>query len=92
MALAGVVSEYLRYGRAEGGLGDVRALDALMRALRFTQAKADGEVRWALLNAAELLRRHADTQVGGRGGEGDGRGPGFVGARGAGKLKPAPPQ
>lgn len=34
VALAGVLSEYLSYGRAEGGLGDVQSLDALMRALQ----------------------------------------------------------
>ncbi|KAG2430326.1 hypothetical protein HYH02_013803 [Chlamydomonas schloesseri] len=59
VALAGVVTEYLQYGVAEGGLGDVRQLDAMFRALGFTQKKADAEVRWAVLNTAELLRRHA---------------------------------
>lgn len=59
VALAGVVTEYLRFGQAEGGLGDVAQLDGLLRALQFTQKKADAEVRWAVLNVAELLRRHA---------------------------------
>lgn len=62
VALAGVVSEYIRFGQAEGGLGDVRQLDALFSALQFTQKKADGEVRWAVLNVASLLRRHAALQ------------------------------
>ncbi len=34
MALAGVVTEYLRFDVAEGGLGDVQQLDAMFRALR----------------------------------------------------------
>ncbi|WIA23341.1 hypothetical protein OEZ85_000105 [Tetradesmus obliquus] len=60
VALAGVVTEYLRFGQAEGGVGDVAQLDQLLRALQFTQKKADGQVRWAVLNVAALLRRHAD--------------------------------
>ncbi|KAG2496576.1 hypothetical protein HYH03_005398 [Edaphochlamys debaryana] len=59
VALAGVLTEYLRFGRAEGGLGDVLQLDTMFRALQFSQKKADGEVRWAVLNCAALLRRHA---------------------------------
>lgn len=43
---------------AEGGLGDIQQLDALLRALAFSQAKADSTVRYALLTAATLLRRH----------------------------------
>lgn len=34
VALAGVVTEYLRFGQAEGGLGDVLQLDAMFRALQ----------------------------------------------------------
>ncbi len=52
-----------RHSQAEGGLGDVAALDALMTALRFTQKKADEEVRYAVLNTASLLRRHADVHA-----------------------------
>jgi hypothetical protein len=37
IALAGVASEYLRYGRAEGGLGDVSQLDGLLKALQVRQ-------------------------------------------------------
>jgi hypothetical protein len=33
-------------------------LDDLMRGLGFTQRKADGQVRWAVLNTVTLLRRH----------------------------------
>ena len=62
VALAGVVTEYLRFGQAEGGVGDVAQLDRLMRALSFTQKKADGQVRWAVLNVVTLLRRHARVQ------------------------------
>jgi hypothetical protein len=29
--------------------------------VQFTQKKADGQVRWAVLNVAALLRRHADV-------------------------------
>jgi len=58
VALAGVVTEYLRFGQAEGGVGDVMQLDSMFRGLNFTQLKADGEVRWAVLNVAAMLRRH----------------------------------
>jgi hypothetical protein len=34
VALAGVVTEYLRFGQAEGGVGDVAQLDQLLRALQ----------------------------------------------------------
>lgn len=34
VALAGVVTEYLRFGQAEGGVGDVAQLDRLLRALQ----------------------------------------------------------
>eukprot|EP00882_Tetradesmus_deserticola_P030488 GHRQ01034256.1.p1 GENE.GHRQ01034256.1~~GHRQ01034256.1.p1 ORF type:complete len:101 (-),score=25.80 GHRQ01034256.1:362-664(-) len=34
VALAGVVTEYLRFGQAEGGVGDVAQLDSLLRALQ----------------------------------------------------------
>lgn len=43
---------------AEGGVGDIRQLDALLSALGFSQAKADSTVRYALLVAVTLLRRH----------------------------------
>lgn len=62
VALAGVATEWLRYGRAEGGLSDIMQLDNLMRALGFTQAKADDQVRWAVLNVVTLLRRHEKVQ------------------------------
>ena len=29
--------------------------------LQFTQAKADGQIRWSVLNTISLLRRHADV-------------------------------
>eukprot|EP00877_Chromochloris_zofingiensis_P005161 jgi/Chrzof1/14646/Cz09g10190.t1 len=58
VALAGVVTEYLKFGQAEGGVGDVAQLDRLFQALQFTQKKADAEVRWAVLNVAAILRRH----------------------------------
>jgi hypothetical protein len=58
VALAGVAAEWLRFGRAEGGVADVAQLDALLRAAGFTQKKADDQVRWAVLNVVALLRRH----------------------------------
>ena len=39
VALAGVATEWLRFGHAEGGLADVQQLDRLLQALRFTQAR-----------------------------------------------------
>ncbi|MCO5583062.1 hypothetical protein L7F22_036969 [Adiantum nelumboides] len=58
IALAGVATEYLLFGVAEGGLADVQQLDRLMRSLNFTQMKADSQVRWAVLNTVTILRRH----------------------------------
>lgn len=58
VALAGVVSEYLRFGQAEGGMSDIRQLDGMFQGLGFSQMKADSEVRWAVLNVAQLLRQH----------------------------------
>nr|XP_043607640.1 uncharacterized protein LOC122579522 [Erigeron canadensis] len=58
IALAGVATEYLLYGYAEGGLSDVNTLDGLLKSLGFTQKKADSQVRWALLNTIQILRRH----------------------------------
>ena len=58
IALAGISAEYLRYGAAEGGMSDVKQLDAILTALGFTQRKADDVVRWAVLNTVNLLRTH----------------------------------
>ncbi|KAI3691282.1 hypothetical protein L2E82_49566 [Cichorium intybus] len=58
IALAGVATEYLLYGYAEGGLADVNTLDKLLNSLGFTQKKADSQVRWAVLNTILILRRH----------------------------------
>ena len=33
VALSGVAAEYLTFGRAEGGLGDIHQLDALLQAI-----------------------------------------------------------
>ncbi|GJX07271.1 reverse transcriptase domain-containing protein [Tanacetum coccineum] len=65
IALAGVATEYLLYGYAEGGLADVKTLDGLLSSLGFTQKKADSQVRWAVLNTILILRRHerARTQL-----------------------------
>lgn len=63
IALGGVTAEYITYGAAEGGLADVAGLDALLNALGFSQAKAADTVRWALLDAAAILRRHSDAHI-----------------------------
>ena len=34
VALAGVATEYVRFGQAEGGLNDIQQLDGLLRALQ----------------------------------------------------------
>ena len=62
VALAGVCSESLKYGKAEGGLSDIMQLDGMLRALQFNQSKADGEIRWAVLNNITILRRHTDVR------------------------------
>lgn len=59
VALAGVATEYLQYGAAEGGNNDVQQLDRLLMALGFSQKKASAQVRWALLNTVQLLRKYA---------------------------------
>ncbi|KAK3164405.1 hypothetical protein QOZ80_1AG0017450 [Eleusine coracana subsp. coracana] len=58
IALAGVATEYILYGIAEGGLADINKLDGLLKSLGFTQKKADSQVRWAVLNTVLILRRH----------------------------------
>ncbi|KAK3014117.1 hypothetical protein RJ639_007909 [Escallonia herrerae] len=62
IALAGVATEYILYGYAEGGLADINQLDNLLKSLGFTQKKADSQVRWAVLNTVLLLRRHEAAQ------------------------------
>ncbi|CAI9087960.1 OLC1v1022175C1 [Oldenlandia corymbosa var. corymbosa] len=63
IALAGVVTEYLLFGYAEGGLADISKLDMLLKSLGFTQKKADSQVRWAVLNTVLMLRRHEDARA-----------------------------
>ncbi|KAF7817875.1 hypothetical protein G2W53_023330 [Senna tora] len=63
IALAGVATEYLIYGIAEGGLDDIRKLDILLKSLGFTQKKADSQVRWSVLNTVLLLRRHEGARA-----------------------------
>ncbi len=45
VALAGVVTEYLSFGQAEGGMGDILQLDGMFRALqvRARKGKREGE-------------------------------------------------
>jgi hypothetical protein len=61
VALAGVAAEYEAFGAAEGGINDVRQLDALLNALAFTQKRADSCIRSALLTVVYLLRRHTQA-------------------------------
>lgn len=63
IALAGVATEYLLYGQAEGGLADINKLDMLLKGLGFTQKKADSQVRWAVLNTVLTLRRHEGARA-----------------------------
>ncbi|XP_047263374.1 uncharacterized protein LOC107860360 isoform X3 [Capsicum annuum] len=63
IALAGVATEYLLFGYAEGGLSDINQLDALLKSLGFTQKKADSQVRWAVLNTILILRRHEKARA-----------------------------
>ncbi|CAN4082828.1 unnamed protein product [Withania somnifera] len=63
IALAGVATEYLLFGYAEGGLTDINQLDALLESLGFTQKKADSQVRWAVLNRVLILRRHEKARA-----------------------------
>ncbi|XP_021742414.1 uncharacterized protein LOC110708557 [Chenopodium quinoa] len=63
IALAGVATEYLLYGYAEGGLADINKLDGLLKSLGFTQKKADSQLRWAVLNTILLLRRHEEARA-----------------------------
>ncbi|XP_038879282.1 uncharacterized protein LOC120071223 isoform X2 [Benincasa hispida] len=63
IALAGVATEYLLYGCAEGGLADINKLDMLLKGLGFTQKKADSQVRWAVLNTVLILRRHESARA-----------------------------
>ncbi|CAA0842112.1 Unknown protein [Striga hermonthica] len=63
IALAGVATEYLLFGTAEGGLADINTLDRLLKSLGFTQKKADAQVRWAVLNTVLLLRRHEKARA-----------------------------
>jgi len=63
VALAGVVTEYQCFGTAEGGLGDIMQLDNLLRAMGWTQRKADDQVRWSVVATADLLRRHRALHV-----------------------------
>lgn len=63
IALAGVATEYVLYGYAEGGLTDINQLDLLLNSLGFTQKKANSQVRWAVLNTVLLLRRHQQART-----------------------------
>ncbi|KAL3825307.1 hypothetical protein ACJIZ3_021336 [Penstemon smallii] len=63
IALAGVATEYLLFGCAEGGLSDINTLDKLLNSLGFTQKKADAQVRWAVLNTILILRRHEKARA-----------------------------
>ena len=55
VALAGVSAEYLKFGRAEGGLGDVQQLDALLRAIGVRTATVETHLRASLRQRDTLL-------------------------------------
>lgn len=55
VALAGVSAEYLKFGRAEGGLGDVQQLDALLRAIGVKTATVDTQSTVSLHQRDTLL-------------------------------------
>lgn len=63
IALAGVATEYLLFGYAEGGLADINQLDMLLKSLGFTQKKVNSQVRWAVLNTILILRRHKEART-----------------------------
>nr|GLL37247.1 uncharacterized protein LOC109180941 [Ipomoea trifida] len=77
IALAGVATEYLLFGCAEGGLTDINQLDFLLQSLGFTQKKADSQVRWAVLNTILILRRHENARAKLAEGMSEGRSVGF---------------
>ncbi|XP_019186207.1 PREDICTED: uncharacterized protein LOC109180941 [Ipomoea nil] len=77
IALAGVATEYLLFGCAEGGLADINQLDFLLQSLGFTQKKADSQVRWAVLNTILILRRHENARAKLAEGMSEGRSVGF---------------
>ncbi|KAL8147297.1 hypothetical protein AgCh_004859 [Apium graveolens] len=58
IVLAGVATEYVLCGYAEGGLADINQLDSLLNGLGFTQKKANSHVRWdAPSTPSWILRR-----------------------------------
>ncbi|KDO48525.1 hypothetical protein CISIN_1g019841mg [Citrus sinensis] len=66
IALAGVATEYLLYGYAEGGLADINKVpphDSAQLTASEIQKKADSQVRWSLLNTVLLLRRHKGARA-----------------------------
>ncbi|XP_074353782.1 uncharacterized protein LOC141692748 [Apium graveolens] len=63
IVLAGVATEYVLCGYAEGGLADINQLDSLLNGLGFTQKKANSHVRWSVLNTILLLRRHQEART-----------------------------
>ena len=80
-SLSGVVTEYLRFGQAEGGVGDVAQLDRLMRALNVSGARLGCDaLPSARSGGSDAARRrwHARTWIG-PGDEGPGCGAGCGG-------------
>ncbi|XP_058213916.1 uncharacterized protein LOC131325603 [Rhododendron vialii] len=75
--IAGVATEYLLYGQAEGGLADINKLDMLLKGLSFTQKKAYSQVRWAVLNTVLTLRHHEGARAKLAEGMSEGRSVGF---------------
>lgn len=59
--MAGIAAEQLRYGNAEGGLGDRQQIAALFQLLRRSPSEAEQKQRWAILQAKTLLETQAES-------------------------------
>lgn len=62
VALAGVVTEYLHYGAAEGGHGDAQCARRRMEEMQLPEEVMHTKLVWSLMATSELLRRHESLQ------------------------------
>ncbi len=64
VSLAGVVSEYVRFGKAEGGLTDLVQLQVLLdMAGEKSEKDTEGLVNWAVIQAYTLIRQNERALV-----------------------------